>query len=472
MARLFICDRRTFTATFTGRISNQLVPRFGAENVVKDVGDLPAGVDFATATRDALRQCDVELVVIGRDWLERRTGDAARRLDDPADRVRIEIEMALSLGLTLIPVLIDGASMPASDDLPEPLQPLTLAPALPVRNGPEFSRDVERVSAAVDRAFAAHAATRLAERRAAELRAADLRAADLRAAEQHGVSAAPMPAEASAGRSVGGLSPVPPQRQTRRGLILKQRRLIGALAGGVVLVVCAALVFSGALRGGGGAAGTGANGSLSAAQATQTFAAGATQTVLAAPQLPYFAKAPGPKCDRGYGPWQSTVGGVSFHGTITCFADHTHVTGLKGCSTCGDGGFSYTVGAGLKLPEHYTVSVQASNVGVDTNVFLELSLGGYGDEVVEFDSPNAGSAYASLQVQGQVPVGSVTVAPASSHTLTMTVNGPSFTFALDGQVMGTRTEPQSLRVTIFDLVMQTKDSKGGGQVDFSNFSVR
>jgi hypothetical protein len=38
--------------------------------------------------------------------------------------------------------------------------------------------------------------------------------------------------------------------------------------------------------------------------------------------------------------------------------------------------------------------------------------------------------------------------------------------------MGTRTEPQSLRVTIFDLVMQTKDSKGGGQVDFSNFSVR
>ena len=77
-----------------------------------------------------------------------------RRLDDPHDFVRLEIETALSLGLTIIPLPVDSATMPASVDLPESLRSLTILNALQVRNDPDFARDMERVMAGVERGFA------------------------------------------------------------------------------------------------------------------------------------------------------------------------------------------------------------------------------------------------------------------------------------------------------------------------------
>ena len=59
-----------------------------------------------------------------------RVGDSAadkdnrRRLDDPDDFVRIEIEAALKRGVRVIPVLIDGAAMPRASDLPDSLKKL------------------------------------------------------------------------------------------------------------------------------------------------------------------------------------------------------------------------------------------------------------------------------------------------------------------------------------------------------------
>jgi hypothetical protein len=53
-----------------------------------------------------------------------------RRLDDPADFVRIEIEAALERGVRVIPVLVDGASMPNPGELPASLAKLTRRQAL------------------------------------------------------------------------------------------------------------------------------------------------------------------------------------------------------------------------------------------------------------------------------------------------------------------------------------------------------
>jgi hypothetical protein len=47
-----------------------------------------------------------------------------RRLDNPEDFVRIEIATALSREVRVIPVLLDGASMPRTTDLPDDLKPL------------------------------------------------------------------------------------------------------------------------------------------------------------------------------------------------------------------------------------------------------------------------------------------------------------------------------------------------------------
>lgn len=455
MATVFLSDRRTYTMTFTARIAERLEARLGAGSVLNGLPDPPPADDEARAAaiEAALRPCAAMLVIIGRDWLESRTDDGTRRLDDPSDPVRREIEAALTLGLTLIPVLVDGAPLPATADLPPSLLPLASAQAQPVRNGPEFRRDTDQLLTAVESASARQAAARAFAERAAS---------------------APSPTPGGEAARPLQLSAAPAVQRKARGVAGIPRPLLIALAAVLVLAACAALVFSGALAPKGGPLPGQPGSGISPAQATRTGVALATQTVLASPRLPYFAAAPGPQCDPGYFPWQSRVGGYSFHGTITCSPDHTHVTGTAGCSSCGDGGFSYTVGSAMQLPDPFTVSVQVSHLGSDSNAFLETSLDALnndGVEVIELDSPNIGSAYASLFDRGKVPVGTITAATGDTHTLAITIHGSSATFMLDGQVIGTRTEPQPLHVLVFVLTMQTKDSRGGGQVDFSNFSI-
>lgn len=154
MAKIFISYRRADSATFSGRIYDRLIARFGRRQVFKDVDDIPAGAKFAQYIQDALRDCAVALVVIGPGWLDARDTQGRRRLDDPADYVRLEIETALNLGLTVIPLLVDGARMPGGDEAPEALRPLAQLNALPVRNDPDFARDMERAIEGVERGLA------------------------------------------------------------------------------------------------------------------------------------------------------------------------------------------------------------------------------------------------------------------------------------------------------------------------------
>jgi hypothetical protein len=87
----------------------------------------------------------VLLAVIGRDWLavDQKTG--ARRIDDPRDHLRIEVESALERDIPVIPVLVQGASVPAEADLPESLRPLAYRNAQQVRPDPDFNNDIDRL---------------------------------------------------------------------------------------------------------------------------------------------------------------------------------------------------------------------------------------------------------------------------------------------------------------------------------------
>ena len=114
MAKIFISYRRSDSAAISGRIYDRLVAKFRRKNVFKDVDDIPAGVDFGSYIQQSLRECAVVLVVIGPRWLGARADDGSRRLENPADWVRVEIETALALGLTVIPLLVEGFS---DDDL-------------------------------------------------------------------------------------------------------------------------------------------------------------------------------------------------------------------------------------------------------------------------------------------------------------------------------------------------------------------
>jgi glycerophosphoryl diester phosphodiesterase len=126
--RIFISYRRQDSAYPAGWLFDHLADRFGPEQVFKDVDSIELGDDFVEEITNAVGSCDVVLALIGKKWL--RVGGAARRLDDPNDFVRLEIEAALERRVLLIPILVDGAVMPKSDQLPPSIAPLVRRQAL------------------------------------------------------------------------------------------------------------------------------------------------------------------------------------------------------------------------------------------------------------------------------------------------------------------------------------------------------
>jgi hypothetical protein len=147
---IFIGYRRDDTADTVGRIYDKLCERFGRELVYKDVDKTPIGTDFGKHILGFLPRCRVFLAVIGKQWLEVRTPDGRRRIDDPQDWVRIELEHALNTpGLQVVPVLVNDATIPGEDELPESLRMLSRLNAARVRRDPDFHVDMERLVNAI-----------------------------------------------------------------------------------------------------------------------------------------------------------------------------------------------------------------------------------------------------------------------------------------------------------------------------------
>jgi photosystem II stability/assembly factor-like uncharacterized protein len=155
MAKVFISYRRTDSAAATGRIYDRLVATLGREAIFKDVDNIAPGVNFATHVEETLRQCAVLLVIIGPHWLDAgaSAGSKGGLLENPQDWVRLEVETAVKLGLTLMPILVEGGTVPKAEELPASLQVLGMTNAVPVRNDPDFTHDMERVLAGVRRAL-------------------------------------------------------------------------------------------------------------------------------------------------------------------------------------------------------------------------------------------------------------------------------------------------------------------------------
>src|SRR5262249_51351031 len=91
----------------------------------------------------AISNCDVFLAVIGSKWTGQSRG--RRRIDDPQDLVRVEIETALARGIVVIPVLIKRMKMPASAHLPQSLQGLRRLNGVTIDEGRDFNVHVDRL---------------------------------------------------------------------------------------------------------------------------------------------------------------------------------------------------------------------------------------------------------------------------------------------------------------------------------------
>jgi hypothetical protein len=90
-----------------------------------DVAGIGVGRDFRKAIDESVANCGVLLAMIGPAWLDEKNEKGERRLDDPGDFVRVETASALRRGIPVVPVLLRGAKMPRSDQLPDDLKELS-----------------------------------------------------------------------------------------------------------------------------------------------------------------------------------------------------------------------------------------------------------------------------------------------------------------------------------------------------------
>ncbi len=147
MNKVFLSYRRKDSPGYAGRISDHIRRHLGSGLVFRDVDELEAGADFVDTIEKTISACRAFILVIGPQW-NPRDKDGRARLDDPQDWVRREIAGALAHNLFMIPALVDGARMPAVDELPAEIAAITRRHAIELDDG-RFESDVERLVRAV-----------------------------------------------------------------------------------------------------------------------------------------------------------------------------------------------------------------------------------------------------------------------------------------------------------------------------------
>jgi TIR domain len=145
MPQIFLSYRRSDSEYIAPMLSEKLQQHFGEDSVFFDVDTIPLGVDFREYIEKNVAQCDVLIAIIGDQWLRAVDGKGNRRLDDPSDFVRIEIESALKRSIPVIPVLVDKVEMPAADDLPPSIQSLVYRNATELRAGRDLHQHTEQL---------------------------------------------------------------------------------------------------------------------------------------------------------------------------------------------------------------------------------------------------------------------------------------------------------------------------------------
>jgi hypothetical protein len=134
---VFISYRRDEAAAYAGRLYDRLAARFGREKVFLDMENVGWGEDFVDIITAAAESCAVMIVLVSRGWAR-----GAGEKTGADDYVRLEVATALGRKVRVIPILIQGAALPAPKELPEDLAPLVRRNALALSDS-RWERDVE-----------------------------------------------------------------------------------------------------------------------------------------------------------------------------------------------------------------------------------------------------------------------------------------------------------------------------------------
>jgi len=131
MTHTFLSYRRADDPEATKSLHEHLVAEFGSADIFLDVtGSIQPGAEFRQTIENAIRNCEVLLVVIGPSWSD----ILVSKQGDPFDMVVTEIKTALRFNKHVVPVLVSGAGVPASEILPKGVGPLIERNAITLRN--------------------------------------------------------------------------------------------------------------------------------------------------------------------------------------------------------------------------------------------------------------------------------------------------------------------------------------------------
>jgi TIR domain len=146
MPAIYISYRKEDTQGAAAHLYKNLTEAFGRKAVFMDVAGSQPGRDVRDVVDDHLVSCAAVLVIIGKDWADARDAAGQRRLDNPLDLVRIETAAALTQGLPVIPVLVQGATMPQPTELPPDLADLAYRNPVTLQQS-QWGSDVETLVA-------------------------------------------------------------------------------------------------------------------------------------------------------------------------------------------------------------------------------------------------------------------------------------------------------------------------------------
>lgn len=143
--KVFINYRRVDSSGDARLLYELLAQRLGADNVFLDAASLKPGMDWLQEIDAHDSTCAAFLVLIGSRW-EESFADRSSVGGPSPDVARREIEFALSResGVSVLPVLIDDAPMPAGAKLPRSLRRLASIQGVQLRHS-TFDNDLDHL---------------------------------------------------------------------------------------------------------------------------------------------------------------------------------------------------------------------------------------------------------------------------------------------------------------------------------------
>ncbi|MBA2643723.1 MAG: TIR domain-containing protein [Actinobacteria bacterium] len=149
--RIFVCYRREETRWAARALAQSMDQGLSDIELFIDVDRraIAVGENWRTRIETAIDASDVAIVLIGDRWFEIADSDGLRKLDNPDDPVRLELEQALKRDLVVIPVRLDEARMPRAADLPASISEVVFRQGMELRHS-RWDDDVQSLLESVD----------------------------------------------------------------------------------------------------------------------------------------------------------------------------------------------------------------------------------------------------------------------------------------------------------------------------------